>query len=166
MPPTRSSASPCDVVSMTAARSPPSAIARRPACSLGAPGVVACSSFGSCVPPMRVEAVPIIPVRTPAASSAAVARNDVVVLPSVPVIPTTASPRLGSPYHHEAATATAGWRPVHDELRQRDLGERALDDGRGGTRLGRAGHEVVPVDVTAVDRDEQRSRPDAPANRR
>ena len=55
----------------------------------------------------RIAAVPIIPLATPAASSAATARNAVVVLPSVPVMPTTASSWLGSPYHHAAALARA-----------------------------------------------------------
>ena len=44
----------------------------------------------------------------PAASSAATARNDVVVLPSVPVMPTTPSSWLGSPYHHAAAVGERG----------------------------------------------------------
>ena len=51
--------------------------------------------------------VPTSPLERPAASSAATARNEVVVLPSVPVTPTTASSRLGSPYHHAAAEASA-----------------------------------------------------------
>ena len=45
------------------------------------------------------------PTEIPAASRMAVARNDVVVLPSVPVIPITPISRLGSPYHQAAAVA-------------------------------------------------------------
>ena len=93
---------------MTAAASPATSIARRARWSSGASGVVACASLAAWTPPIRVAAVPVIPVRMPAASSAAVARNEVVVLPSVPVIPTTASSALGSPYHQAAAVARAG----------------------------------------------------------
>ena len=92
---------------MTAAVSPARTMARRARWSSGASGVVACSSFGIWTPPIRVSAVPVIPVRIPAASSAATARNEVVVLPSVPVIPTTARSWLGSRYHQAAATASA-----------------------------------------------------------
>jgi hypothetical protein len=56
----------------------------------------------------RVAIVPIIPVRTPAASSAETARYEVVVLPSVPVMPMTVSSREGSPYHQAAADPRAG----------------------------------------------------------
>ena len=72
--------------------------------------------------------MPVIPVRMPAASSAATARNEVVVLPSVPVIPTTARSRLGSPYHQAAAVARAVRLSADDELRQVDLGQRMLDE--------------------------------------
>ena len=64
----------------------------------------------------------------------------VVVLPSVPVIPTIPSRRDGSPNHHAAASARAAGRPIDDELGQRDLGQRSLDErghgpgGRGGRR--------------------------------
>ncbi len=91
---------------MTAAVSPASAIARSARWSSGASGVVACASFAAWTPPIRVAAVPVIPVRRPAASSAATARNEVVVLPSVPVIPTTARSWLGSSYHQAAAVAS------------------------------------------------------------
>ena len=91
-------------------RGPVAGADHRPECrwSAGASGVVACASLAAWTPPIRVAAVPIIPVRRPAASSAATARNEVVVLPSVPVIPTTARSRLGSPYHHAAARGQRG----------------------------------------------------------
>ena len=49
--------------------------------------------------PTFVSTVPMRPAESPAASSAATARNEVVVLPSVPVIPIAPSARDGSPYH-------------------------------------------------------------------
>ena len=49
----------------------------------------------------------ISPVRSPDASSAAAASMDVVVLPSVPVTPSTARAWLGSPYHQAADRARA-----------------------------------------------------------
>ena len=116
-------------------------------------------------PPIRVAAVPVIPVRIPAASSAATARNEVVVLPSVPVIPTTASSRLGSPYHHAAAVARADRRAIDDELGQVDVGDRPLDERRRRAPGGRLGHEVVAVDVEPGHGDEERARPDRRANR-
>ena len=67
---TRSSARPCEVVSMTAARSPAWTIARSARWSSGASGVVAWASLAAWTPPIRVATVPIIPVRIPAASSA------------------------------------------------------------------------------------------------
>ena len=62
------------MVSTTATRSPASAIARSAAWSVGASGVVACSAWSSVRPPTRVAIVLIIPVASPAASSAATAR--------------------------------------------------------------------------------------------
>jgi hypothetical protein len=48
------------------------------------------------------------PVDSPAASSAAAASSEVVVFPSVPVIPMTGSSPDGSPYHQAADAARAG----------------------------------------------------------
>ena len=132
----------------------------------GASGVVACASFGSWTPPMRVAAVPIIPVRMPAASSAATARNEVVVLPSVPVIPTTASSWLGSPYHHAAAVASAGraCRRRRAAAARRRGAARSTSAAAAPARGGR-GDEVVAVDVQPGDGHEQRSRRGPRANR-
>ena len=67
----------------------------------------------------------------PAGLEGRAARNDVVVLPLVPVTPTRSSSRLGSPYHHAAAEARAGSAPLDDELDGVDPIERPLDgDGR------------------------------------
>ena len=93
---------------MTALRLPASTIARSVACSAGASGVVACSTLSSCASPIRVATVLTRPGARPAASSAATARNAVVVLPSVPVMPSTPRSWLGSPYHQVAAVASAG----------------------------------------------------------
>ena len=104
--------------------------------------------------------VPTSPHWMPAASSAATARNAVVVLPSVPVTPTTASSRLGSPYHHAAAAARARRARAHDELGDPDVGHRPLHD-RGGRPGGRRqGDVVVAVDVLARDRHEDAARCD------
>ena len=99
------------------------------------------SGFGSGRRRSGSPAVPIMPVRRPAASSAATARNDVVVLPSVPVIPTTAElaarvavpPRGGARRARPASRSTTSWGSG-------DLGQRPLDDrGRGAPRCrGRA----------------------------
>ena len=64
-------------------------IARSDRWSAGAPGVVVCSGFDSRLRPICVATVPTRPLDTPAASRAATTRNEVVVLPSVPVMPTT-----------------------------------------------------------------------------
>ena len=134
------------MVSMTAASSPAATIARSAAWRAGASGVVAWAAFGSWTPPIRVAAVPIIPVRIPAASSAATARNDVVVLPSVPVIPTTPRPRSD-----RRTTRQPRW-PARPALRPpRAAGappRAAVFDQRGRSPLrGRLGDELVTVDV-------------------
>ena len=146
---------------MTAAASPATTIARSARWSSGASGVVAWASLAAWTPPIRVAAVPVIPVRTPAASSAATARNDVVVLPSVPVIPTTASscariavpPRRGRGERGPGVgrrRAAAGRRP----------GSGVLDERGGRAGRGRRRDEVVAVDVEPGDGHEERARPD------
>ena len=87
---------------------PAARIAASVAWSSGAPGVVTWTSWRSRRSPTLVSTVPTRPVEIPAASSAATARNDVVVLPSVPVIPTMPRSRDGSPDHQPAACARAG----------------------------------------------------------
>ena len=70
--------------------------------------MVTWASWRSSAAPTRVSTVPISPVEMPAASSADTARNEVVVLPSVPVTPTVAISCDGSRYHHAAALASDG----------------------------------------------------------
>ena len=92
---TRCSASPTDETSIAQARSPPSAMSRRSRCSSGASGVV--RSPGRSSSPTTVLTVPIIPQGRPDAASISRSRYAVVVLPLVPVIPTTSSSAEGSP---------------------------------------------------------------------
>ena len=106
-PSTRSSSSAWEVVSITATALPARAMAASVAWSSGAPGVVTCAEWRSRSWPTLVSTVPIRPVDRPAASNAATARNEVVVLPSVPVIPTVPSVRDGSSYHQLAEPASA-----------------------------------------------------------
>ena len=89
-----------------------------------------------------------------------------VVLPSVPVTPTTASSRLGSPYHQPAAVGEGRPAPVDDELEPGHVRNRALDDRGDGAGGDGADEVVVAVGVRAADRDEQVARPDEPGNLR
>ena len=131
-----------------------------PAGARGASGVVAWASFAAWTPPILVSAVPVIPVRMPAASSAATARNEVVVLPSVPVIPTTARSRLGSPYHQAAAAARAVRLSATTSCGRSTSGSGVLDDRGRGAGRGCRRDELVAVDVEARDGHEQRAGPD------
>ena len=106
-----------------------------------------------------VSTVPTRPVDRPAASSAAAARNEVVVLPSVPVIPTTPRSRDGSPYHQAAARASAA-RVVPTT----SCGSAAPATGcstmaAAAPAAAAAADVVVAVDVEARERDEQRPAP-------
>ena len=85
-----------------------------------------------------------------------------VVLPSVPVTPTTDSSRLGSPYHQAAAEASAAGLRSTIELGSRHAGDRALDDGRDGTRGQGLRDVVVAVDVAPGNGHEHVARPDGP----
>ena len=69
--------------------------------------MVTCSALSTRTAPTFMAAVATRPVEIPAPSSTAVARNEVVVFPSVPVTPTIPSDWPGSPYHQPAATASA-----------------------------------------------------------
>ncbi len=80
---------------MAQARSPASSMRRKAAWRSTASGVV--RSTGSSRPPTTDFTVPSNPVCTPAASSSARTRKAVVVLPLVPVIPTTRRSADGSP---------------------------------------------------------------------
>ena len=101
----RCSASACEETSIEQARSPPSSIRLKVACRSIASGVV--RSTSSSTPPTTCFTVPSSPHRTPAASSISRIRNAVVVLPLVPVTPTTRSSRVGSPQKRAASGAIA-----------------------------------------------------------
>ena len=141
--------------STTAATSPASTIARSASCSSGASGVVTCARDSARSGPIFCSAVLTRPVRIPAASRTATAMPAVVVLPSVPVTPTTPSRRPGSPYHQAATTASASWlrsttiwtasggvrhRPLDDDGR-RALGDRLAHEGVAVGVRARHGHE-------------------------
>lgn len=141
---------------MTATRSPAFAIARNDAWRMGASGVVAWASLAAWIPPIRVAAVPVMPVRMPAASSAAVARKQVVVLPSVPVtddgqilawiaVPPGRRGREG------------GGRSLDHELWQVQARVRTLDERHGSPAGGGVHQVVVAVDVQPGDGDEHRA---------
>ena len=144
---------PVRVVSTTATLLPAAAITRSVACSRGASGVVACSGLSSWTPPIRVATVLRGPGDRAGGSSAATARNEVVVLPSVPVMPTTPSaariaipPRCGS--------GEGRLRRRDHDLRHINV-ERTLDEQRGRPAPRGGISEVVAVDMGARDRDEQ-----------
>ena len=86
----------CEETSITHAASPASSIRAKIACRSIASGVVRSTSATS--PPTTLCTVPSRPVRRPAASSSWRARKAVVVLPFVPVTPTTWSSAVGSPW--------------------------------------------------------------------
>ena len=96
----------------------------------------------------------------PPAWRAAAARNDVVVLPFVPVTPTVSSSRLGSPYHHAAAEARAAAPRSTTRTRDRDVADRSLDRDRRRATMDRLVDEVVAVDAESLDGDEQVPRRD------
>ena len=133
-----------------------------PAASAGGAGRPAWScarGSASRTPPIRVATVPISPGDRPAASSAATARNDVVVLPSVPVIPTTPRRRDGSPYHQAAASARAAGRPLDDELRQaRRRGAARSTIAAAAPAAAAAATKSCPSTCRPGDGHEQRSR--------
>ena len=95
IPSARPSSSACEDTSMATATSPPSAIRRKVSWRSIASGVV--RSTSSSTPPTTRFTVPSSPVWRPAASSRWRTRKAVVVLPFVPVIPTTSSWAVGSP---------------------------------------------------------------------
>ena len=90
---------------MAHARSPPSSIARNVACSSIASGVV--RAIGAARPATTEVTVPSSPQGRPAASSSARTSHVVVVLPLVPVTPTTGRRAVGSPWKRAAAAAMA-----------------------------------------------------------
>ena len=91
----RRSASACEETSIAHARSPASSISRKSRWRSMASGVVRTTSRS--LPPTTDLTVPSSPQGRPAASRTARTRKALVVLPLVPVIPTTCSSAVGSP---------------------------------------------------------------------
>ena len=116
VPSTRCRARACDETSITTARSPAARKPSRRSCSSGASGVV-------CVP----DSVPMTPVGRPAARRIDASRWVVVVLPLVPVMPTTlqVAARMVVDGRGDRPHRPAG--VVDDELR-------SVDVERGGRR--------------------------------
>ena len=78
-----------------------------------------------------------------------------VVLPLLPVMPTTVPAK--SRRHALAKRGQRTQRVRHDDLRHRG-GDRPRNDGARGAAGRRLGNEVVAVEVLAGERDEQRAR--------
>ncbi len=95
IPPTRPIASAWLETSIATFVAPRSRMTASSACVSGASGVVKPVLMASS--PMRVATVPIRPLVRPAACNPARRKNVVVVLPLVPVTPSTSSSPLGSP---------------------------------------------------------------------
>ncbi len=96
-PATRCWASPWEVTSRTAWVAPVSAIRARYRWRSGGSGVVVCKPVSISSPPMRAATVVTSPALRPAARRMAWISVAVVVLPSVPVTPTTVIRREGNP---------------------------------------------------------------------
>ena len=105
IPSARRSSSACEEISIAHASSPAASIAANVRWRSIASGVV--RTTGCSTPPITDLTVPSSPQRRSAASSSERTRNAVVVLPLVPVIPTTGSAAVGSPWKRAAATAIA-----------------------------------------------------------
>ena len=95
VPATRPSASAWLDTSIATSVTPSSSITANSACRSGASGVV--NALGSVAPAIRMPTVPTSPVVRPAAASPASSRCATVVLPLVPVTPSTRSRCVGSP---------------------------------------------------------------------
>ena len=95
IPSARRSSSACEEISIAQATSPASSISRNVRWTSIASGVVRWTGRDS--PPTIDVTVPSSPVCIPAASSIARVSQAVVVLPLVPVMPTTRSSAVGSP---------------------------------------------------------------------
>ena len=104
----------CEDTSMAHAASPASRIRANSSCSSTASGVVC--RRASARPPTRASMVPMSPHCRPAASSIARIRNDEVVLPLVPVTPTTARSREGVAGERGGGERHAHPRVGHDRL--------------------------------------------------
>ena len=100
VPATRPRASAWLETSIATSVTPASAITANRACRSGASGVVNAAGSRRCspsAPTMRVPTVPSSPVVRPAATSPASSRCATVVLPLVPVTPSTCRRAVGSP---------------------------------------------------------------------
>ena len=88
------------------------------------------------------------------------------VLPSVPVMPTMPSSRLGSPYHHAAAAASAARARRRRSAAPATPPIRPLDDHRHRAEGRCGGDVVVAVDVLAGHGHEDGARCDTAGSRR
>ena len=105
MPSARSCASACELTSNAHASSPAATISRNMRCRSRDSAVVSVTACST--PPMRLATVPSRPDGLPAAANRPATRCAVVVLPLVPVTPTTRSSREGSPYQRAPSSAMA-----------------------------------------------------------
>ena len=156
---TRSSASPCDVVSTTAMRSPASAIARSVACSSGASGVVACTAWSSVRPPIarrdRADHAGPEPGGLEGRNGEIGRRRLAVGAGDADdrqLVRRIAVPPRGG-------TGQRRSRRGDHELRRGDPGDRPLDDHARRACLDRRRHEVVAVDVLPRDGHVEHPRP-------
>ncbi len=103
--------------------------------------------------------MPIRPGRLPAAARIAKSRNVVVVLPFVPVTPTTCKLLRRAAEELVCGRCHRGARVGDDELRHVDV-EPPLDHEGDRARLDGGACEIVPVGVLAANAEEQGAGPD------
>ena len=153
MPSARRSSSACEEISIAHATSPASSISRNVRWRSIASGVV--RSIARRSPPTIEATVPSRPHCIPAASSIARTSQAVVVLPLVPVTPTTAQLR-----GRVAGEAGGGLRHRGAHVLDLDLRhaepERPADHERRRATRDRVRREVMPVAGEAGDAEEQR----------
>ena len=109
---------------------------------------------GRVTPPTTHSTVPTSPVCRPAASRTERSRNVVVVLPFVPVTPTTSRRARRLAEERVRRDGHRGARVLHEQLRHVEL-ERALDDERRGAGGDRPLRELVPVGARAGHAEER-----------
>jgi hypothetical protein len=127
-PAQRSWSSACELTSSATASPPISRCRTSSSCSAGASGVV-CVAVSSVPSARRLPAVPSTAARMPAACSSWPVRWVVVVLPFVPVTPTTNIERAGEPQHSAAASPATrrAWGCTHCNAGEQS----AAGSGRG-----------------------------------
>ena len=152
IPSARRSSSACEEISIAHASSPASAIAANVRWRSIASGVV--RTTGCSTPPITDLTVPSRPQRRSAASSSERTRNAVVVLPLVPVMPTTRQPRRRIAVEARRGHRHRGADVVHLHLGHAEA-ERARDHQRGGPALDGVGGEVMAVTGEAGHAEEQ-----------